>query len=485
MPRTADSILSRLETLGIRLGLDNVRAVLAALGDPQRRFPSILVAGSNGKGSTSALLAAMASAAGYRTGLYTSPHLETVDGRLRIDGRPVPSGRLGDLLAEAVEAAERRTGAPPTYFEALTVAAFRWFAAEQVDLAVVEVGMGGRLDATNTCEPLLSLITSISLEHREHLGDTLAAIAGEKAGILRRGRPALMWIDEPEAADAVRAAAHTLGTDLRSAPDLVHLDGTESLGWDGQRVRLTTPETTHDLRLALPGPHQIRNLGLAVLAAETLAGLGFGRLDARAIADGATACRWPGRLEPVELPGGRRVLLDAAHNAEGAAAFGTFLSTLATPVDLLFGALGDKDIASMLAALAPRARRLILTAPPSPRAVAPHDLLRHLPVPEGGRVGVRGTGAGDWQRGRGEGGSAHEGAEHGPPDPNPEAAREPIVEPDPDRALDAALASTDGVLTDHDGVLAVCGSIFLVGDIRRRLRERFGVPPPAAYISGS
>jgi len=154
----------------------------------------VLIAGSNGKGSTSALLAAMATAAGYRTGLYTSPHLETVEERLRIDGESIPTERLGDLLARLIPAAERETGTPPTYFEALTVAAFLWFAEEKIDLGIIEVGLGGLLDATNLCDPMLSLVTSISLEHQEFLGDTLAAIAREKGGIFRPGRPALAWI---------------------------------------------------------------------------------------------------------------------------------------------------------------------------------------------------------------------------------------------------------------------------------------------------
>ena len=226
-------ILGRLEALGIRLGLESMRGLLAALGSPQLRFPAVLVAGSNGKGSTAALLAAMAGAAGYRTGLYTSPHLETVEERLRIDGRAVGGERLGELLEEVVACAERRLGHSPTYFEAVTAAAFLWFAAERVDLAVVEVGLGGRLDATNVCEPVLSLITSISLEHRELLGDTLAAIAREKAGILRAGRPALSWVEDREAAGALREVAAGLGAPLHTAESEVTIAGTAPLAANG------------------------------------------------------------------------------------------------------------------------------------------------------------------------------------------------------------------------------------------------------------
>jgi len=423
---TPESILSRLETLGIKLGLERARALLAAMGDPQRRFPAVLVAGTNGKGSTSALLAAISQAAGYRTGLYTSPHLETVEERLRVDGRNIEPDRFGALLAEIVDLAERETGEPPTYFEAVTLAAFRWFAEEGVDLAIVEVGLGGRLDATNLCDPILSVITPIGFDHQEYLGNTLAAIAREKAGILRAGRPAVVWIEEPEAAGSVLQAAVDLGADLRFASAEVKVEGIESRGWEGQRVRLATPVRRYDLQLGLLGDHQAKNLGLAVRSAEVLSGLGFDRIDPRAITEGAAAARWPGRLEPIALPGGRRVLLDAAHNPDGAEALARFLDCLDQPVDLLFGVLGDKDYSAMLGTLAPRARRIVLTTPASPRAKPPEELAALL----GDREGV-------------------------------------FVEPDRTQALDRALAL-------GGEVLVACGSIFLIGEVRRGLRERFG-----------
>lgn len=379
----------------------------------------MLIAGSNGKGSTSALLAAMATAAGYRTGLYTSPHLETVEERLRIDGLPIPAERLGDLLARLIPAAERETGTPPTYFEALTVAAFLWFAEEKVDLGVIEVGLGGRLDATNLCDPLLSLVTSISLEHQEFLGDTLGAIAREKAGIFRPGRPALAWIEDPEPAAALRDVAAAVGTDLRFAPDLARIENAETEAWAGQRIRLTTPAHSYDLHIHLLGEHQRKNLGLAVLAAEILG------LNAEAITAGAAACRWPGRLEIFELPGGRsprHLILDAAHNAEGAATLAGFLKTLGSPVDLLFGVLADKAIDEMVGLLAPHARNIILTTPPNSRAKDPAEVAALL----GDRPGV-------------------------------------IVEADPAQALERLLAL-------GGEVAVVCGSIYLIGALRGRVR---------------
>jgi dihydrofolate synthase / folylpolyglutamate synthase len=423
-----DSVLSRLEWLGIKLGLERARDLLVRMGEPQRRFPSVLVAGTNGKGSTSAFLAAMAQEAGYRTGLYTSPHLETVEERLRIDGRTIERSRLGAILEDLVGIAERETGSPPTYFEAVTLAAFQWFAEARVDLAVVEVGLGGRLDATNLADPVLSLITSIGFDHREFLGDTLADIAREKAGILRPGRPALVWIEDEEPAESVRKVASELGADLHFASDEVRIDSVESWGWEGQRIRLTTSTRKYNLEIPLLGDHQAKNLGLAAQAAERLSGLGWERLDSRAIVAGAAACRWPGRLESIELPDGRRVLLDAAHNADGAAVLARFLDRLEQPADLLFGVLADKDYGEMLPCLAARARRIVLTRPASPRAMDPAELLPLL--------------------------TGHQGVE---------------VEPDPGRALDRALAL-------NGELLVACGSIYLVGELRKGLRERFGVP---------
>ncbi|HET9209893.1 MAG TPA: folylpolyglutamate synthase/dihydrofolate synthase family protein [Thermoanaerobaculia bacterium] len=416
-------ILARLDGLGIKLGLERARSLLAALGDPQRRFPAVLVAGTNGKGSTAAFLAAIAQSSGYRTGLYTSPHLEVVEERLRIDGRMIAPGRFGRLLADLVSLAERETGSPPTYFEAVTLAAFQWFAEEKVDLAVVEVGLGGRLDATNLCDPILSLITPIGLDHQEYLGDTLAQIAREKAGILRPDRPALVWTNEPEAAESVRAAAAETGARLRFAADEVRIESIEPHGWTGQRIRLATPRRDYDLEIALLGAHQAINLGLAVRAAETLADLGFDRFNPTAIREGAAACRWPGRLEAIGLPGGRRLLLDAAHNPAGAAVLADFLDRLEEPVDLLFGVLADKDYTEMLSLLAPRARRIVLTTPASPRAKNPAELAALL----GGREGV-------------------------------------FVEPDLGKALERALGL-------GGQTLVACGSIFLIGEIRRAVRS--------------
>ncbi len=432
LPREAAEALGRLELFGINFGLERTARLLGALGDPQRGLPVVLVAGTNGKGSVAATLESAVRAAGYRTGLYTSPHLEEVEERLRIEGRAVAGERLGARVLETVAVAERVLGGPPTYFEALTAAAFAELAAREVELAVLEVGLGGRLDATNLADPMLSLITPIALDHRAWLGNTAAQIAREKAGVMRPGRPAIAWGGDPEADDSLTAAAGEIGAALTFGHRLATLGHPTSLGWEGQRLTVTTPAARHRLTTPLLGAHQQANLAHAVLAAEALTGLGFDRIDPAAVARGVASVRWPGRLEPIPLPAGagpRRVLLDAGHNPHAAAAIAAFLDSLPDrgPVDLLFGLLADKEAEAVLPPLAARCRRVTLTTPPHARARDPHDL---LPLA-------------------------------------PHAA----IEPDLARALDHALAAAPETLL-------VTGSFYLVGTARRLLRTRFGTPPP-------
>lgn len=426
---SAAEILSRLEHFGIRLGLDTTRRILAELGDPQERLRVVLVAGTNGKGSTAALLQAIGRAAGYRTGFYSSPHLETARERVRVDGEAIAEDRLVELLDQAVDAGERRNRTPPTYFEAITAAAFAHFAASRVELAIVEVGMGGRLDATNAADPLLSIITPVALDHREYLGETLSAIAGEKAGIFRPRVPALLGEQEDEARAALEAVAATLGTPLRASRELVEVVGVETHGWDGQSVAVALEGQEARLYTRFLGAHQTANLALAAAGAIALRRLGFERIDTAAIGRGAASCRWPGRLEVVDLPAGRRVVLDGAHNPAGVAALVAFLRRLGEPVDLLFGALADKDAAGMLPPLLEVAADVTLTAPPSPRALDPRDLAL--------------LGAGRPLR----------------------------IEPEQRAALELALANGD-----PRRPLLVCGSLYLIGDLRAELRRRFGVP---------
>ncbi len=426
-------LLARLDRRGIRLGLDSMRRLLGGLGEPQASFASVLVAGTNGKGSTAALLAAMADAAGYRTGLYTSPHLERAEERVRVEGRAVATADLLAALTEVERAAGRRGGGLPTYFESLTAAAFLAFRRSAVEIAVLEVGLGGRLDATNTVEPRLSLISEIGLEHQAYLGPTLTEIAREKAGILRSGRPALAWVEEPEAEREIRRRAREVGAQLSFAWEDLEIEARESLGARGQRVKLRTRAASYVLEMALVGEHQVRNLALAVAGAEALAAGGWERIGPAAISAGAASCRWPARLERIELPGAGSVLLDAAHNPAGAATLARYLERLAEPYALVYGSLSDKDVSRVLPPLAAAATTVVLTTPPSPRAIDPATLAELVPA---GRARVA---------------------------------------PAPDAALTQALESSPGLVV-------ACGSIYLVDALRERLRERFGVPPPAVEV---
>lgn len=431
--RSADAILDRLEHFGVRLGLERIREVLAALDEPQLRLRTVLIAGTNGKGSTAAWLSAMAGAAGYRVGLFTSPHLESPRERIRVDGRSIDAAELGRLLESVVTTSQRCCASLPTYFEALTAAAYLHFVEQGVDLAILEVGLGGRLDATNTAEPELSIVTSVAFDHVEHLGSTLASIAGEKAGIFRRARPALCWYELEEVGGALSRAASAVGAELENAR--------EQVSWrrhDGGRVTLSTPGGALDVWPSLPGEHQLTNLSLAVLAARTLKRLGFARLDVVATQRGAELCRWPGRLETVRLPGeGRRVLLDAAHNPAGSAALAEYLRELDGRYDLLFGALKHKQAEASLPPLLADAERVVLTEPPSDRSL-PVEELRSL----GGDRALR-------------------------------------VEPLWEKALDHSLGELD------ERPLVVCGSLYLVGAVRGALRRRYGIPLAAADIDVS
>jgi dihydrofolate synthase/folylpolyglutamate synthase len=343
--------LEALSPLSMRFGLERVERALVALGHPERAAPVLHVAGTNGKGSTCAMAAAALRVAGRRTGLYTSPHLSAFNERIQVDGAPLDDQALARAVA-AVRAAcpWHEAGAPEerlTYFEVATLAAWVHFAAAQVDVAVVEVGLGGRLDATNAASPAVTAVARIGLDHTRWLGDTVEAVAREKAGILKPGVPAVFHAVQPPGVLEVLAAEAT----SRRAPWSV-----APASWSGP--------------LALVGPHQQGNAGLAVAALRALGRAGVPVGEA-AIAEGLATARWPGRLERVE-----GVLLDGAHNPDGAAALAAALAALhpGRPVELVFGVLEDKDHAGMLRALAGATRRLHLVAPASARARPPAEL---------------------------------------------------------------------------------------------------------------
>jgi len=359
----------------MRLGLAAIDAACGRLGRPERRVRSILVAGTNGKGSTAATLASIATAAGLRTGLYTSPHLIDVTERIRLGSEDLAAAELDAALAAVFDAADRPPEVPLTYFEALTAAAFEVFARREVDLAVLEVGLGGRHDATNVAPAAMSLVTSIGFDHMADLGPTLASIAREKAGVFRRGRPALVWADAEEARLALEESARSAGAPLHEVDREVRLAGVET-DWTGVRFRLETPVAAYALSTPLPGAHQARNAALAVRAAELLSDE-EPRLGGSAITAGVAAVRWPGRLERFRV-GARTILLDGCHNAQGAAALARFLKDTGLRGELLFGVMEDKEIDEIGRILLPCASRVCFTAPAFERACPPDELRRRF-----------------------------------------------------------------------------------------------------------
>ena len=315
--------------------------------------------------------------AGLRTGLYTSPHLVDVTERIRIGWRDVDDEELDDALGAVFSAADEAPAVPLTYFEALTAAAFVTFAARKLDLAVLEVGLGGRLDATNVAPALLSVVTSIGFDHMADLGPTIEAIAREKAGIFRWKRPALVRATAPkalatlgEASNAAGAFWHDATGELRLARITTSLDGT--------RFGLGTPDGIYALATPLPGVHQAWNASLAVRAAELLRPE-MPRLTAVACTTGVRAVQWPGRIERF-LVYGRPVVLDGCHNPEGAAALARFLADagLEGRVDLVFGAMADKDVEGMAGHLLPRVRRVRLVPAGTERAASSEELQRRV-----------------------------------------------------------------------------------------------------------
>ena len=347
-----------LDALGpqkIRPGLARTRSLLAALGSPQATFRTLLIGGTNGKGSTAAGAASILEAAGLRVGLTTSPHLVRVNERVRVSGRDVSDAQLDSALS-LVAAVSGEGALRPTYFEALVVAACELFRRAHVAVGVVEVGIGGRLDATNVLDPELSVVTNVEADHLETLGPALADVAREKAGIFRHDQPALTAATG-EALEVLRREAGRIGARLLEVPP--------SSAWDD-----VSP---------LAGAHQRANLALAVAAARA-----FAPLDDATVRRGIAAIRWPGRLQTLARPGLRPLLVDGAHNPAGAAAVAAHLDAagLSGRVDLVFGVLCDKAAEEMFAPLQARARRVVLVAPSSPRAVPADELAARLARPE-------------------------------------------------------------------------------------------------------
>jgi dihydrofolate synthase/folylpolyglutamate synthase len=416
-----------------KFSLEEIRILLAVLGDPHRRFPAVLIAGTNGKGSTAATLASILTASGLRTGLYTSPHLARVNERVRLDRIEIDDESFAGLYFRVHDAAEQlvldeHLPQLPSFFEILTAQALLYFAESHIDIAVLEVGMGGRLDATNIVDPLLSVITDISLDHTEWLGGTIAAITREKAGILRPNGTLVTLPQHPEANHVLGEVANELSVRGVSAvpymPPTAIAAGPYFVEALGASVLVDSP---------LAGAHQHRNLALAIAAAVELATSHGFPITPAAIAEGIHETRWPARLERIER-GGVTWILDVAHNPAGAWALRAGLNRLLTdeglPRILIFSCLRDKPVAEMAQILFPLFDQVILAPMQTARAASTADLL----------AAAQATGT-------------------------PATVAESVRS-----ALQVAENDIDG------GIIVVSGSVYLVGEARSVLLQREARP---------
>jgi dihydrofolate synthase/folylpolyglutamate synthase len=437
-----------------KFDLAHMRALMAALGDPQTSFPSVLIAGTNGKGSTAATLASILTAAGYRTALYTSPHLVRVNERIQIDGTQIADEDFARLYFQVDDAAnhlvfEGVLPHHPSFFEVLTALAFLYYAEQKIDLAVLEVGLGGRLDATNIVEPLVSILTDIALDHQDYLGNTIAAITREKAGILRPNGTLVTLPQHPEANQTIGEVAATLNlTAISAAPFIPPTMASESgAGLSANRYTLNLDDQPLEVDSPLRGQHQQRNIALAIAAAialrnragyiseDTSNSNGYNITNAN-IEEGIRSTRWPGRLEliPSQIAGQPPLLIDVAHNPAGAWTLRAAIAELpsAQPRTLIFSCLRDKSLKEMSQILLPlfdstsgdpeRAHDHVILAPiDNPRAASLTELLA---------------------------------AAHAMDIPAHAAPHIP-----------AALAEARAK-TPHDGIIIATGSVYLVGEIR-------------------
>jgi dihydrofolate synthase/folylpolyglutamate synthase len=406
---TAVERLFSLEQFGIKLGLDNIRAILAALGNPERTYRSIHIGGTNGKGSVAAMVERALRAAGLKTGRYTSPHLERIEERVAINGGHVDEATFEAVTADVFAAVDRARDdssltVVPTFFEVSTAVAFEIFRRERIDVAVVEVGLGGRFDATNVLTPVISAITSIAFDHERHLGNTLSAIAFEKAGIAKRGVPLVIGRLPREAAARITEVARDV-----EAP-IVDAHAT------------TTDRKYPPLTLALPGRHQLENAAVAVAILERWSAM-VQYVPTEAIVTGLTSAEWPARLEWLRLPPGGELLIDAAHNPAGAEALASYLKDTGSPrLPIVFAAMADKDLKNMIAPLAAVASRFFATTIPYARARAADQLAQDIR----------------------------------------QLVKVPVeAEPSPDTAVIRALSDSTRAVA--------CGSIYMIGPLRSRL----------------
>jgi dihydrofolate synthase / folylpolyglutamate synthase len=425
-----------------KFDLAYVREMLSALGNPERRFPAVLIAGTNGKGSTAATLSSILRAAGYKTALYSSPHLVSINERMRVNGEAISDIEFSEIYDRVERTAQQllRSGKlpwHPSFFEMLTVMAFEYFASVGVQIAVLEVGMGGRLDATNVIDPLLSVIADISLDHQKYLGDTIGEIAREKAGIIREHGFVVTLPQHPEANDVIgHAILDRRATGISAvkyvppvspgAPDFLAGRVVPAPGRGRYPLSVMGEEILVDSPLA--GRHQLRNIALAIAAAEELARFGF-NVTPRQVEQGIRETHWSGRfqvLPPSPATHHREMVLDVAHNPAGAWALRSTLSETFPDRDftIVFGAMSDKAIQEMADILFPIAQHVIVAPIANPRAATAEQLL-------------------------------HAGSRTGTPMVTEESVATSLA-----RAAD---------LAPSEGVIVVTGSIFLVGEAMKTM----------------
>jgi dihydrofolate synthase / folylpolyglutamate synthase len=422
--------LFALETFGIKLGLENIRRLCDALDHPERTFLSFHIAGTNGKGSVTAMVHAALVAAGVHAARYTSPHLVHLNERFVVGNTPIDDETLRQVAEDVLDCADKlqRDGilpAPPTFFEATTAIAFEIFRRKRVEVAVIEVGLGGRFDATNVLVPPVGAITTIALDHQQHLGHSLAAIASEKAGIIKPSMTVVCGALPAVALDVMRRVAAERGATLvEPARDAqIHYE------LDEGRAKLTIETERHrygPMLLALRGEHQVGNAVVAVGVLETASANGVD-VPVAAVVQGFETVNWPARLELFQMSDGTRVLLDAAHNPEGARALRSYLAAWhpERPV-LVIGIMRDKDAEAIVGELLPVTSAVITTAADTPRAMPANELASRVKVLD--------------------------------------AQRSIAAYPDVREALDAAFA--------HSRTVCVAGSIFLAGAVREYLEQR-------------
>lgn len=434
--------LSQLEALGhelagVKFDLQTIGQLLVALGNPHQRYPTAIIAGTNGKGSTSAMLAAILGRAGLRTGLYTSPHLVRVNERIRVAGADIADDEFAGAFTEVHQRARSLSESGklprrPSYFEYLTATAFLYFAQARVDFAVLEVGMGGRLDATNVTNALVSVITNVARDHERYLGATIEAIAREKAGVIKANHPVISGCEHEDAREVIRRRAEEVGAELL---DLSTLARVSNLCDHGGRFSLDLAldpalgnEDFAGLAPALAGRVQVKNAVAAVAAAQSLKPAlkrqGF-EITQAAIAEGLSAVEWPGRLETIaERP---LVLLDGAHNPAAAAELARFVREElgGRRLRMVYASMRDKAIDEISEILFPLAHEIYLTSPPVGRTAPPNEILSRART-------------------------------------NPERI---VIEMDPARAVEEACRASS-----EEDVVLVTGSLFLVGSVEQSQR---------------